>query len=968
MINNMQKSGNKAKLVTTLYLVVALFLVPAYGLYQGLLYFSDNQREIENKKASQKLSSIKTLLAIHSDQKKFWVNRLSALFTTAKKPEDFARQLSTFNNDFECQIDYIVFANNGKRLADNFLAGEKKQNNWNNLGAKFLEIFATTSGKQRITKLNGLRKALGFNFFIPGKFNSNEFVADDLYPSDFARNEYYYWLARKAAYFVLVRIPAGELSETTGLKYFQKNHMQSKLSMALVKDDSLVASDFLPTEAKLAQTKLLENIEQEFVQINNHLFSTLQIRPRQKIILRYQLSEVAIKAGKLSLLILLLSVFTIIMLLQTGIISDRVQDLSLLAQLFILMGVSAGIPLLVLCFLALGYFNNKQTALIREKNLSMIEFVQHINENLQTEIARTNHTLNRTIEANKDFFRTDYKPQNASDIIKNGIGGNFLAVYLIKENEIITFNGAHKNFKFKVLTSQTRDEQGKVEFKNIGLIANHHQAFLNDQPAKKVDLENSYIFEMFFQKPIEMFVHDLIKWEGGLANAAWGNDRLLLFVKAYRLFSRKFYDFYVIASYVHSNLQRAYIARQLNNILRNPWGYKVLIADDNTLFNTQQSLLKLPEINSLFMKVADYPPSEPQILDFSGEQHLFVGLKGNKAEELNFCLLFPLARINQEIRQEAFNLAYFALIALAIVFFMVVILYLNLLQPVKQLQKAVAALENRDSAFRLPERGSDEFALMARIFNRSIEEFEELEIASIVQNKLFPSAPLSPAGFSLYGKSLPMAFLGGDYFDYFAIDQDHFVFLLGDVAGHGIGASLIMAMAKAGVICADAVKTDPKKILGRLHQIVLGIKNRAQRKVMTFQYMLVKRRENEMIYANAGGCSPVIIDSQAQSIEVLKYPGAVLGGFKKSVFKNRELNIKAGQAVIFYTDGMVESRNKTGHELGYQGLYEIFLSSYNADAEIYYNNIYETYANWLGDVEAGDDLTVIIMVCNKQPD
>ncbi len=367
MINNMQKSSNKTRLVTTIYLFITLLLVPTYGLYQGLLYFNDNQREIEAKKASQKLSSIKASLGIHIDQEGFLVNHLSSLFTTTAKPEDFASQLSSFSKDFNCQIDYIIYTNNARHLTDNFLANKKEKVIWNNMAKKLLKIFATANENKRLALLNGLRKSLGFNFYLPSDIFSNEFVATDLFQSDFANDECRYWLASKTDYFVLVRIPVSELSKPTGLKFFKKNITQSKLSLAIIKDNSISSCEFLPTEVRHAQAKLIKNIEQEFVQINDHLFSSLKIRPGHKIILRYQLPETTVKAGKLTLLVFLFTTFTLILLVRTGIISDRVQDLSLLSQLFILMGVSAGIPLLVLCLMAFGYLNNKQTALIREK-------------------------------------------------------------------------------------------------------------------------------------------------------------------------------------------------------------------------------------------------------------------------------------------------------------------------------------------------------------------------------------------------------------------------------------------------------------------------------------------------------------------------------------------------------------------------------------------------------------------------
>ena len=75
------------------------------------------------------------------------------------------------------------------------------------------------------------------------------------------------------------------------------------------------------------------------------------------------------------------------------------------------------------------------------------------------------------------------------------------------------------------------------------------------------------------------------------------------------------------------------------------------------------------------------------------------------------------------------------------------------------------------------------------------------------------------------------------------------------------------------------------------------------------------------------------------------------------------MQIKSGQAIILYTDGMVESRNDNGVELGYQGLYDLFVANFDKDAAVYYQNILTAYNNWLGQAVVGDDMTLIVMVC-----
>ncbi|HMM60185.1 MAG TPA: SpoIIE family protein phosphatase, partial [Candidatus Rifleibacterium sp.] len=72
--------------------------------------------------------------------------------------------------------------------------------------------------------------------------------------------------------------------------------------------------------------------------------------------------------------------------------------------------------------------------------------------------------------------------------------------------------------------------------------------------------------------------------------------------------------------------------------------------------------------------------------------------------------------------------------------------------------------------------------------------------------------------------------------------------------------------------------------------------------------------------------------------------------------------IESGQAMIFYTDGIVEARNDKGQELGYDGLFNLLADCYHIDAAEYYENIMRTWRSWLGTARPGDDLTMIVLV------
>ena len=145
-------------------------------------------------------------------------------------------------------------------------------------------------------------------------------------------------------------------------------------------------------------------------------------------------------------------------------------------------------------------------------------------------------------------------------------------------------------------------------------------------------------------------------------------------------------------------------------------------------------------------------------------------------------------------------------------------------------------------------------------------------------------------------------------------------------------------------------------------------KTKKQRKIMTFQYMFLNGLTGQAIYSNAGGCSPVIIRKSTGEVEDLVLSGAVLGAFKKSKYLEKTIQFNDGDAVVFYTDGIVECKNNQGVMLGYDNLKLIFQKSWNSEAKTFYNNIYKNYLEYIGGSEnkANDDVTIVVLVFNKQ--
>lgn len=938
------------------YLILTLLLIPAAGINEGLKYFAENRKKIEISSAARELTGIRNDLQLHADQQKFWVNQLKTWFSEAESPLQFADRLKEFLSRYQSEVVFAVYDKHSRLVSDNFILDPAERTKWDEAGISLQTAMTTAVSPKYYEAVDRLRSVMGRNLFVPTTDNPEFNSCNILYQNDFEKDLYRCWLAKNSLLMAVVRISTKELQKKTGLKAFISTLDPEKTQFESF-SESEQDFDRHSATSRIAYQKLLQQPAHEFIEYENKLFSRAQTGINSWVLITYQLSDKQMRPGRIVVAGLLLLIFFILFLQRNGWFPARIENLPLLVQTGILMAVAAGIPLTILGSVAINYFANKKTALIREVNQQMAQFALNIDRNLELEHSRYARMMRQSMHRVPDMLSDKTSSNDIRLLFRERLDKAYSSMLILAGR--VLRDSSEAKAEYSLITHDMHPSDKDI----ISHLGKRHLATLNSTAHEDIPPEIAYLLETVFQKPFEQIVHDLLSEEGKLVNAGWGSRKLTLFVESFQLLTSAYFDHFLFMS-IHSDLlQESYIARHLHGAIRNPWGFIFYVAYGQTLLNEQKPLEQYPDVNRLFTKTADFPLPEPEIVEFNNSSHLFVGLKGSTTNSIRFCVLYPVERIDAKISGEAKELIYPTVLGISLVFFMIVILHLNLLMPVKRLHQAARALENRDSTFRLPDSEGDEFSEMAKIFNNSIGEFDELKIASIVQARLLPNQPFNVEGFSIFGKSLPMIELGGDYFDYFPIDEMNFALLLGDVAGHGVGASLIMAMAKAGVICSNDIARDPASVLGRLHQIVFSIKNRVQRKVMTFQYLLVNKIDRSLVYSNAGGCSPALIDPTTKTVNEIKHAGAVLGGFKKSVYSNLNLTINPGQAIILYTDGMVESRNEIGTELGYQGLFDLFLACYDKNATIYYHNVMTSYQKWLGQAVAGDDVTLIVMVC-----
>ncbi len=233
----------------------------------------------------------------------------------------------------------------------------------------------------------------------------------------------------------------------------------------------------------------------------------------------------------------------------------------------------------------------------------------------------------------------------------------------------------------------------------------------------------------------------------------------------------------------------------------------------------------------------------------------------------------------------------------------------------------------------------------------------ELEIARAIQTGLLPEE-LKMEGYEAFALSNPSHEVGGDYYDYFP-RGDKYLAVIGDVAGKGIPAALIMATLQASLrTLVKFSQGSPAELITMLNKTLLE-QEQDKGPVFVTLFALELNRNGDFTYTNAGHNPPMIVKRNGK-IEELSQGGLVLGVADVS-YEEGSGKLGSGDMIFMYTDGLSEARFLNGDELGKEGLREIILPLKDLPPYQIGERIIKTVSR---NYEVFDDLTFFIIKKN----
>jgi phosphoserine phosphatase RsbU/P len=193
------------------------------------------------------------------------------------------------------------------------------------------------------------------------------------------------------------------------------------------------------------------------------------------------------------------------------------------------------------------------------------------------------------------------------------------------------------------------------------------------------------------------------------------------------------------------------------------------------------------------------------------------------------------------------------------------------------------------------------------------QQEQELDRAREIQQDLMPKVLPQLPRVELAGAWQPARTVGGDYFDVIQLDANRLGICIGDVAGKGITAALLMANLQASFRAFATAQESPAGVCAKLNAFLCG--NLASGKFVTFFYAIFNAYDRSLQYENAGHCPAILLKAGGKT-ELLSGGGAVLGVLPDWTYKDFVVQLHPGDRLLLFTDGVTEAANAQFEEFG----------------------------------------------------
>lgn len=238
----------------------------------------------------------------------------------------------------------------------------------------------------------------------------------------------------------------------------------------------------------------------------------------------------------------------------------------------------------------------------------------------------------------------------------------------------------------------------------------------------------------------------------------------------------------------------------------------------------------------------------------------------------------------------------------------------------------------------------------------------ELTLANRIQTDMLPNIyPAFPeySEFDIYAYSKPAREVGGDFYDYFLIDQDHLCMVMADVSDKGIPAALFMMASKIILSNNAMMNIRPSEILKNTNDLICS--NNREEMFVTVWLGILEISTGKVTAANAGHEYPAVMHENGRFELIQDKHGFIIGGISGLEYQDYEIMLEPGSKLFLYTDGIPEAADAASELYGTDRMLDALNSEPGADVRKLIENIQDSVSGFAGNTEQSDDITMLCL-------
>ncbi len=255
----------------------------------------------------------------------------------------------------------------------------------------------------------------------------------------------------------------------------------------------------------------------------------------------------------------------------------------------------------------------------------------------------------------------------------------------------------------------------------------------------------------------------------------------------------------------------------------------------------------------------------------------------------------------------------------------------------------------------------------ARLYAEAIEGAhmaEQMRLAGLIQRKMIPERPPQIPGLDIAAAYIPCFDVGGDFYDFLTVSDNCIAVAIADVMGKGMPAALMMSCFRSAVRAYVDIEGGGRAIqtiTNKLNKMICGECSNGE--FITFFYAVIDAEKGTITYCNCGH-EPTVLIRDGQIIDLEK-GGLVLGVDPQAEYEVETVELKDGDSLLFYTDGLIDAANFDGELWGKEGMLEAAKKFTSGSAEQMIKNILGYRRRFVGLARQIDDTSIIVVKAEK---